>query len=420
MKLPQFEVFGTSRRDFALVFVLLFNAFTWSYMILMMIGNMTVGNVPVVSALKSSFSTVFSIAAAGAGLSGAILSEKMNKLRLLYFWMFLGLLSSIPLLFVNYLTVAHLSLLFILLGISFGLGMPSCLSFLADHSNVENRASLGSFILLASNLSTLPLAVFAATLGSVANALALVAWRGFGLIGFLLMKPKEGAHSIGQKRVSFRLVLRDRSFGLYFVPWVVFSLIDTFEKSLLVNFLTEVGRDLPNLMLTIEPLVSVVFIFICGILADRVGRKRMAIYGFVSLGIGYAIVGLAPGMRGAWYFYFIVDGIAWSIFFTIFLLTLAGDLSQTNNREKYYAIASFPYVIRSAIPLLFGSALTPISMYAAFSLASFFLFVAVLPLMYAQETLPDKKIELRRLKGYVEQAKKVKGKHDGKDGDKKT
>lgn len=424
MKLPQFEVLGASRRDFGLVFVLLFNAFTWSYMILMTIGNMTIGNIPVIPALKTSFTTVFSIAAAGAGLSGAFLSERMNKLRLLYFWMFLGSISSLPLMFVNYLTVADLSLVFILLGVSFGLGMPSCLSFLANHSNIENRASLGSFVLLASNLGTLPLAVFAATFGSVANAFALTVWRGIGLIGFLFLRPKEEVSSSSQKRASYMSVLRDRSFGLYFVPWVVFSLIDAFEKSLLANFLTDIGPDLPNLMLTIEPLVSVLFIFICGILADRIGRKRMAIYGFASLGIGYAVVGLAPSAnltiaRAAWYFYFVVDGIAWSIFFTIFLLTLAGDLSQSNSREKYYAMASFPYVIRSAIPLLFVSALT-IPNTAAFSLASFFLFLAVLPLMYAQETLPDKKIELRRLKGYLEQAKKVKGKYAEKDGAKKT
>jgi hypothetical protein len=37
-----------------------------------------------------------------------------------------------------------------------------------------------------------------------------------------------------------------------------------------------------------------------------------------------------------------------------------------------------------------------------------------LPLLYAPETLPEKKIELRRLRKYVEGAKKVKEKHEGK------
>jgi len=48
---------------------------------------------------------------------------------------------------------------------------------------------------------------------------------------------------------------------------------------------------------------------------------------------------------------------------------------------------------------------------SAFSLASFFLFLAVLPLLYAPETLPEKKIELRRLRKYVETAKKFQRKY---------
>jgi hypothetical protein len=48
---------------------------------------------------------------------------------------------------------------------------------------------------------------------------------------------------------------------------------------------------------------------------------------------------------------------------------------------------------------------------AAFSIAGFFLFLAVLPLMYAPETLPERKIRLRQLRSYVEAAKKVREKY---------
>jgi MFS family permease len=402
-KWPLLEVPGTSRRDFSLVFTLLFNAFTWSYIILMIIGNIQVD-----ATIRASFSTVFSIAASGAGLSGALFSQRINRLNFLRFWMILGLASSIPLIFIENMTVTQLSLTFILLGISFGLGMPSSLAHLADKSQTENRASIGSLILLAANLSTLPLALFVASFSSVSDAVILIAWRGLGLVTFLLLTPKEDAHPAEAKQASFASVFRDRSFILYLVPWVMFSMIDVFEKSFLANF---VGSSRQAIMLTIEPLVAVLFLFAFGLLADRIGRKRVTIYGFVSLGIGYALVGLAPKIEEIWYFYFVVDGMAWSIFFTVFLLTLAGDLSRPNAREKYYAVASFPYVIRSAIALLFASALTSVEANAAFSLASFFLFLAVLPLMYAPETLPEKKIELRRLKRYIEQAKKLKGKN---------
>jgi len=37
--------------------------------------------------------------------------------------------------------------------------------------------------------------------------------------------------------------------------------------------------------------------------------------------------------------------------------------------------------------------------------------LAVIPLMYAPETLPEKKIRERELKGYIDKAKKVKEKY---------
>jgi hypothetical protein len=51
---------------------------------------------------------------------------------------------------------------------------------------------------------------------------------------------------------------------------------------------------------------------------------------------------------------------------------------------------------------------------AAFSLASFFLFLAILPLIYAPETLPEKRIQERKIKKYAEEAKKVVEKQAGK------
>jgi len=402
-KWPRFEVLGISRKDFALVFILLFNAFTWSYMIEMVVERTSLN-----PTVKSSLITVLSIAASGAALAGALLSEKIKRLRFIYFWMILGLLSSFLLIFINNFTVGHLSLVVILLGISFGLGMPSSLAQLADNSNMENRARLSSLILLAANLGTLPLAVLFSALDPVMSSIILAGWRGLGLIILIMLKPKDENLKEERKQVSFTSIFRLRSFSLYFLPWVMFILIDDLEKALLKDY---IGLDFLRFLLMIEPMIGVFFIFISGLLADRIGRKRLVIYGFVSLGIGYAVVGLAPMARLAWYFYILVDGAAWGIFYTLFLLILWGDLSQPGTREKYYAMGNFPFLIKSTISMLFISFIASVPANAAFSLASFFLFLAVLPLMYAPETLPEKKIEIRRLKGYIEQAKKVKDKY---------
>ncbi|MEA2090282.1 MAG: MFS transporter, partial [Thermoproteota archaeon] len=143
-----------------------------------------------------------------------------------------------------------------------------------------------------------------------------------------------------------------------------------------------------------------------GFFADLVGRKRVAVAGFVALGIAYAILGFFPDMLIFQWFYSIVGAVAWGMFTTVFLMTIWADLSQSTTREKYYAIGGMPFLLSGVIPLLAEPYSKEISVHAAFSLASFFLFLAVLPLMYAPETLPEKKIQLRKLRKYVEEAKK--------------
>ncbi len=148
---------------------------------------------------------------------------------------------------------------------------------------------------------------------------------------------------------------------------------------------------------------------IAGLLCDRIGRKKIVFSGFVALGVAYAIIGLAPLSVISWYLYFIVDGVAWGIFLLIFVLILWGDLSQPGTREKYYALGSVPFFLSYIIPQFLNESLfEQISSFAAFSLASFFLFVAIMPLVFAPETLPEKKMELRRLRNFAEEARKLK------------
>ncbi|MCL6579519.1 MAG: hypothetical protein K6T73_09070, partial [Candidatus Bathyarchaeota archaeon] len=78
---------------------------------------------------------------------------------------------------------------------------------------------------------------------------------------------------------------------------------------------------------------------------------------------------------------------------------------------KFYALGGLPFLLANFVSILIRPYASAISPTAAFSFASFFLFLAVLPLMYAPETLPEKKIKERELKEYVEKAKKIKEKY---------
>ncbi len=342
--------------------------------------------------------TTYYIAAVSLGIVGAAFSNKIRRINFLYLWMILGAVSPLSLALANDLSIVNLSISGLLLGVSLGLGMPSALSYFADSTLIENRGRVGSFIFLAANLGVVPIAIFFTGLSLVTNSLILIAWRSLGLIAFALMKPTDKTLKESRKNVSFLSVFHDRSFILYLLPWFMFTFID---RALRPFF----G---PNLL---EAIIGSVAVLIGGFLCDTIGRKRVVVYGFVLLGIAYAIVGIAPTIEVSRYLYSVLDGFAAGMLMITFVLTLWGDLSQTGTREKYYAIGSIPLFATNLVPVFLSTYITQIPASAVFSVASFFLFIAVLPLMYAPETLPEKKIRLRKLRGYAETAKKLREKY---------
>lgn len=393
---------GMPRRQFLLVFTLLFNSFTWYYVILFMMES--------TQYLLDAFRAVFYISTIGAGFAGVMLSQRVRQVRLLYLWMIVGTVASLPLAWTNVAPNAYLSIMFILAGVSFGVGMPSCLGYLANGTSVENRGKTSALIFAFVNLAAFPIGIILSTTSLATTSLVLTLWRAVGLVAFASLKPSDQA-SVPRQGSRLTVVFHDRSLVLYLIPWLMFSIIDALEKALFKDFLT---TEYNVLALTVQPVVAGLSMLIGGLLSDRVGRKRVVMYGFVSLGVAYAILGIAPTLSLAWNIYLIVDAIAAGILWIVFIMILWGDLSTQDSREKYYVIGSLPFLATAAIPLSLVPLSEVLQATTAFSLASFFLFLAVLPLMYAPETLPQKKMELHRLRSYMEQAKKLAGKYTDK------
>jgi uncharacterized membrane protein len=77
-----------------------------------------------------------------------------------------------------------------------------------------------------------------------------------------------------------------------------------------------------------------------------------------------------------------------------------------------------PFLISSFISILVYPFASNIPVSTSFPLASFFLFIAVLPLIYAPETMSEKTIKDRDLKSYAEKALKQASKQSKKTKDK--
>ncbi|MEM2971735.1 MAG: hypothetical protein QW270_04860 [Candidatus Bathyarchaeia archaeon] len=153
-----------------------------------------------------------------------------------------------------------------------------------------------------------------------------------------------------------------------------------------------------------------IFAFLGGFLCDWMGRKPVTILGFTVMGIAYAIVSAASMSLPAWFLFYVCDGFSWGLLDTTFILVVWGDLASKGAVEKYYFVGSMPLFLAIIVQKFFAGYVRLLNEVNAFSLAALLLFLAVVPLLYALETLPEKVIRERELRSYIEKAKKIREK----------
>jgi MFS family permease len=386
--------------------LLVTNAFIWYYYALYILQD-------IVREMSPDYFTnvlIWSIHFSGiifSALVGASLVEKIGgRVYFLIIWMILGIVSPLTLILMNSAYALSVLALSFILGASLGLGMPNCMGYYTDCTNIETRGCLGGIIILVSSLGFFLLDM-AAMENLLTRAFVLSFWRLGGLVTFLIIKP----HDVLKEKSgdsAYRILLGRRSFLLYFIPWTMFSLVNYLSTPVLSQI---IERFQAELLLIIGNVFMGISAIVGGFLSDTIGRKRMAITGFVMLGFGYSILGIYPENLFSWYFHNIIDGVAWGILFVIFVITIWGDLSYDAPSDKYYAVGVLPFFISKFLQLTVGEYIAAIiPSYAIFSFVAFFLFLAVIPLMFAPESLPEKAIRERELRSYVEKAKKIKEK----------
>ena len=335
----------------------------------------------------------------------AILGSKLfprARVNSLSVWLFMGAIATFLLINLSSGNLIVNASIAFFLGASVGIGLPSCLSYFADSTSVENRGFVGGVIWSCMGFVVLILAFVINTLGLWEAILLLTAWRVLGGVGFVALHNKNFTGSM-QKAPSYFELIRKREIVLYLFPWVMFALINFAETPILENVF---GTQVYTFMQLVQWVLVGIFAIIGGAIADVVGRKRVVIAGFVMLGIEYAAMSAFYSSQGTLYLFLTLDGITWGLLFSVFFMALWGDLGENRQKEKYYVLGGLPYLLANFVYVLIEPVASHISPTAAFSFASFFLFLAVLPLMYAPETLPEKMMKERELKKYVEKARK--------------
>jgi len=399
---------GIVFRDFAPALVLVATSLIWYVSIYTLFGDL-IGKLALPDFTKTLLFGAFFAAFAISAFFGGWLFPRARKLGLV-FWMIFGSIMSLSLVTIPINNLIVNFILSVLLGVSVGVGLPSALAFFADSTPIWKRGILGGITWSTVGFGALAIGGSISFVETTLGLVILSIWRVIGLVFFLALTRAKQEPLIKKPSEKYKRILSRRDLILYLAPWIMFSLVNFAEVPISQNLLGEFATMSGLITLAL----SGIFAIVGGMFADRIGRKRVVITGFVFLGIEYAILSFFYENPVSWYIYTCFDGAAWGMFAAVFFMTLWGDLSESFQREKYYVLGGLPYLLAGFLPVLIEPYKASIEASTAFTIASFFLFVAVLPLFYAPETLPEKTMKDRDLSSYIERAKKIVEKENAK------
>ena len=392
-------------REMAPSILLVANTFVW-YITTYAVFNTIVNGLHILETEKLSLFAIYYVGIAVTAIPGSKFLARART-KSLSLWLFMGAIATLLLATFSSDSILTDALIAFFFGASIGIGLPSCLSYFADSTSVENRGFVGGIIWSTVGFTVLIFVFLISMLGQWEAIIALTMWRLLGGICFPVLNRKHTKPAT-QKSPSYLELIRKRAILLYLFPWVMFSLINFAEAPILENVF---GAESFAFVQFIEFAFIGIFAIVGGVVADFAGRKRVVIAGFIMLGIEYAALSAFSSSPVVFYLFLTLDGITWGLLVSVFFMTLWGDLGENYEKEKYYTLGGLPFILAAFLSVLIKPYASAISPTAAFSFASFFLFLAVIPLMYAPETLPEKHIKERELKNYIEKAQKAKEKH---------
>lgn len=340
-----------------------------------------------------------------AVVGAQFLTNIHRQQHLFFFWLVFGsLVSLLPMATANSPTLAVATA--ILMGVSLGIGLPSCLAYFTLSIPIEKRGKAGGTLLMFTFICTPLVVTLMSWLDFGMSSIVFFLWRGWSL-PFVFKASFKSFEEIPRRGESnFFTVVKNRQLYLYFIAWLMFSFVDGFGSLFLEDHL----ENYLGILIVVEPIIAGLSALGAGIVSDWTGRKRVLLFGFISLGLAYATIGIFTPGPILTVLFFVVGGIAIGLLSVVFTIVLWGEVA-TSDIEKNYAIGEAPLFLTQIVYLLVTPYVGSISgTSSVFSLAAFFLFIAVIPLLYARETLPKKKIEEHQLKIYTEEALKMRQK----------
>jgi MFS family permease len=335
---------------------------------------------------------------------GSSISESVDRRKILWSWITIGVLTTASLLMFQGKFFAFIAS--ILMGVSVGLGFPSCLAYFAENTSIQERARVAGSVLL-ETFAMVVIGVVAYTIlgvGLFGLVIICVALRSTSYIALFL----DTCRIEQEKRRSWFSVVSHRDLLFYLVPWLMFNIasgsIWIVWSGLPVDY---IGAY--NIGTTFHYLGAGIFGLLGGFVADRFGRKLPVIVGMMMLGVSFALLGIAPSSISV-LIYLSLSGIAWGFLIVVYA-AIPGDLAFNGTEEKFYAVGTvLPFVIYFALGSIadFFNLIAPPEIFSSLALGlCLIIFMSIIPVVYAKETLPEKKIRERKIKEHIEKVSEL-------------
>jgi hypothetical protein len=215
---------------------------------------------------------------------------------------------------------------------------------------------------------------------------------------------REGPEDSGNTRKMVYYPER-RTIIFYAVPWVFFSFLNVTLTKNITIVTSALNSSSIYLFLYGSQVIGGVFgALIGGYFADKVGRRLTLVFSVALYGVSMAFRGFTDN-GVTLLFSFIGEGLTWGIFLTLYCFVIWGDLSNTKNVEKTYAIGLATFYATAGLGVFNLFAGIPV---IESTLSScIMIFLAIIPIVLAPELLTSEAQEKNKLKKYMETVRKV-------------
>lgn len=196
-----------------------------------------------------------------------------------------------------------------------------------------------------------------------------------------------------------------RTIILFAVPWLFFSFLNvTLTKNITIVTSALNSSSTYLLLYGAQVIGGVLGALIGGYFADRAGRRLTLVFSVALYGVSMAFRGFTDN-NVTLLFSFIGEGLTWGIFLTLYCFIIWGDLSNTENVEKIYAIGLTTFYATACLGVFNLFANIPVV--ESTLISCIMIFLAIIPIVLAPELITSDAQEKNKLRKYMETVRKV-------------